>query len=44
MMMDNTIQITLPNTLDEDDYVIFNIQGQGGFPDHNQKYGRPYSK
>lgn len=29
MMMENTVQITLPNTLDENDYVIFNIQGQG---------------
>lgn len=31
MMIKNAVQITLPNTLDEDDYVIFNIQGQGYF-------------
>lgn len=29
MMIDNTIQMSLPHTLLEDDYVIFNIQGQG---------------
>lgn len=30
-VLDGVDVLTLPNTLEEDDYVIFNIQGQGCF-------------
>lgn len=39
LMADNTILVPLPNTIDDDeeaeDYVIFNIQGQGSLRNHD---------